>query len=161
MVILKEITEKSWLVLSEGEQERIGLLSSNPSGFVLLAKDGKVNFATEEEVREFFEEDIFDKIITPTIQQEKEFFVKGFPVDFDNPFEADAEDEVSDLPLFTKTKASKVYHCAGYYCIKFPRGWIHSFCPKLATLDKYQYVGPFRTKMEMKSHLSMLKKNDK
>lgn len=161
MVILKEITDNSWLVLSEGEQERIGLLSSNPNGFVLLSKGGKLKFADKADVEGFFEENVFDKIIQPVIQQEKEHFVKGYPVDFDTPFEADAEDEISELPLFTKTKTSKVYHCAGYYCIRFDNGWIHSFCPKMATLDKYKYVGPFKTKMEMKSHLSMLKQNDK
>ena len=161
MVILKEITDNSWLVLSDEEQERIGLLSSNPNGFVLLSKGGKVTFADKEDVEQFFEESVFDKVVKPEIQEQKEYFVKGYPVDFDNPFEADAEDEISELPLFTKTKASKVYHCAGYYCILFPKGWTHSFCPKLATLDKYKYVGPFRTEMEMKSHLSMLKQNDK
>ena len=161
MVILKEITENSWLILSEDDQERIGLLSSNPNGFVLLSKGGKVKFAERSDVEEFFEEKVFDKVIQPIVQQQKEHFVKGYPVDFDNPFEADAEDEISELPLFTKTKLSKVYHCAGYYCILFPKGWTHSFCPKKATLDKYQYVGPFKTEMEMKSHLSMLKQNDK
>ena len=161
MVILKEITENSWLILSEDDQERIGLLSSNPNGFVLLSKGGKVTFAERSDVEEFFEEKVFDKVIQPIAQQQKEHFVKGYPVDFDNPFEADAEDEISKLPLFTKTKVSKVYHCAGYYCILFPKGWTHSFCPKKATLDKYEYVGPFKTEMEMKSHLSMLKQNDK
>lgn len=158
MVILKEITDNSWLILSEDDQERIGLLSSNPNGFVLLARDGKVNFATKQDVEEFFEEDVFSKIIQPVVVQQKEYFIKGYPVDFDNPFEPELD---SELPLFTKTKNSKVYHCAGYYCILFPKGWTHSFCPKQATLDKYQYVGPFKTEMEMKSHLSMLKQNDK
>ena len=161
MVILKEITSNSWLVLSEQEQERIGLLSSNPNGFVLLSKGGKLKFAEKADVVEFFEEDIFKKIVQPPKQEEKEYFIKGFPVDFDNPFEADLEDKINKLPLFTKTKTSKVYHCAGYYCILFPKGWTHSFCPKLATLDKYQYTGPFKTEMEMKSHLSTLKLNDK
>jgi len=161
MVILKEITDNSWLVLSEEEQERIGLLSSSPNGFVLLSKGGKVKFAEKKDVEEFFEESVFDKVIQPIMQSAKEYFVKGYPVDFDTPFEADAEDEISNLPLFTKTKTSRVYHCAGYYCILFPKGWTHSFCPKYATLAKYKYVGPFKTEMEMKSHLSMLKQNDK
>lgn len=161
MIILKEITDKSWLVLTEEEQERIGLLSSNPNGFILLSKDSKVKFADKSDVNQFFEQDIFKNIIQPTIQKETEYFVKSYPVDFDEPFEADPEDKISDLPLFTKTKDSKVYHCAGYYCILFPKGWTHSFCPKLATLDKYVYAGPFKTEMEMKSRLSILKQDDK
>lgn len=160
MVVLKEITDNSWLVMSE-EQEQIALLSSSPKGFVLLSKGGRVKFATKDDVEDFFEEKVFDKVIQSKKTEAKEHFVKGYPVDFDTPFEADSEDELSELPLFTKTKTSKVYHCAGYYCILFPKGWTHSFCPKKDTLDKYEYVGPLKTEMEMKSHLSMLKQNDK
>lgn len=158
MIVLKEITDKSWLVLSEDQKERIGLLNLTQQGFTLLSSGGKISFATKEDVKEFFEEDVFKNIVQPKIAQKKEYFVKGYPVDFDHPHEADKE---SDLPLFTKTKGSKVFHCAGYYCILFPKGWTHSFCPKKSTLDKYDYKGPFKTEMEMKSHLSMLKHNDK
>lgn len=162
MVLLKEITEKSWIVLTDNEQERIGLLSCNPNGFTLISRDGKVSFASEQDVKDFFEEDIFQNIVQPTMAAEaKEYFIKGYPVDFDGPFEADPAEIDNNLPLFTKTKSSKVYHCAGYYCILFPKGWTHSFCPKLSTLDKYKYTGPFKTEMEMKAHLSTLKQNDK
>ena len=162
IIQLKEITDNSWLVMTEKEQEKIGLLSTNKSGkYLLLTSNGKVSFANDEEVKEFFEEDVFENIVVASLAEEKDFFIKGFPVDFDNPFEADAEDAVSDLPLYTKTKNSKVFHCAGYYCVKFPKGWIHSFSPKLSTLQKYEYVGPLKTEMEMKSNLSILKKNKK
>lgn len=159
---LKEITDNSWLVMTEKEQEKVGLLSANRIGqFTLLSKDGKVNFASEEEVREFFEEDIFNNILVSPLADAKEYTVKGFPVDFDSPFEADEEDVVSDLPLYTKTKTSKVFHCAGYYCIKFPKGWTSSFSPKFSTLQKYDFAGPYKTEMEMKTNLSIFKKADR
>ena len=161
MVIqLKEITDNSWLVMTEKEQEKIGLLSGNRMGeYTLLSKDGKVNFASEQEVREFFEEDIFNNVVVTPLAIATETTIKGYPVDFDTPFVADEEDKISELPLFTKTKTSKVYHCAGYYCIKFPKGWTQSFSPKLSTLKKYEYIGPFKTEMEMKTNLSILKKS--
>lgn len=162
IIQLKEITDNSWLVITEKEQEKIGLLSVTRNGsFTLLSKGGKVSFANEKEVSEFFEEDIFDNVLVTALAEEKDFFVKGYPVDFDNPYEADSEDEMSDLPLYTKTKTSKVHHCAGYYCIKFPKGWTSSFSPKLSTLQKYEYGGPWKTEMEMKSNLSIYKKNEK
>jgi hypothetical protein len=162
MVQLKEITDKSWLVMTDKSHENVGLLSvSNTGTFVLLSKEGRVSFADEEEVKRFFEEDVFDKVVHNEGGEEKEFFIKGYPVDFEHPYEADSEDKISSLPLYTKSPKSDVYHCAGYYCISYPKGWLQSFCPKLATLDKYEYVGPFKTKMEMKSQLSILKKNDR
>ena len=159
---LKAITDNSWLVMTEKEQEKVGLLSENRIGqFTLLSKDGKVKFASEGEVKAFFEEDIFDNILVAPLAEAKEYTVKGFPVDFDNPFEADEEDVVSDLPLYTKTKVSKVFHCAGYYCIKFPKGWTSSFSPKHSTLIKYEFAGPYKTEMEMKTNLSIFKKADR
>lgn len=159
MVILKEITENSWLVLSDKEKERIGLLSSTPNGsYTLLSKDGRVNFEDRSLVINFFEEDVFDRVIIPDGGPEQEFFIKGYPINYDGPVEADIE---SELPLFKKTKTSKVHHCAGYYCLKFPKGWIHAFCPKLSTVEKYEFAGPFMTQTEMKAHLSALKRNDK
>jgi hypothetical protein len=43
IIQLKEITDNSWLVMTEKEQEKIGLLSGNRMGeYTLLSKDGKV-----------------------------------------------------------------------------------------------------------------------
>lgn len=58
------------------------------------------------------------------------------------------------LPLFTKSNKSKSVYCAGYYIIKFDKGWVKSFCPKLITVERYQYEGPFKTELEMKQRLN-------
>ena len=58
------------------------------------------------------------------------------------------------LPLFTKSKKSKSLYCAGYYIIRFEKGWVRSFCPKLVTLEKYPYKGPFKTEFTMRQELS-------
>ena len=57
------------------------------------------------------------------------------------------------LPLFTKSKKSKSLYCAGYYIIKFDKGWVRSFCPKLVTLETYDYKGPFKTEFTMREEL--------
>jgi len=162
IIQLKEITESSWLVITEKEQEKIGLLSEGYDGdLTLLSKGGKVDFNDRGEVTEFFAEPIFDNIVVTSLATDTEHTVKGYPVDFTNPFEADPEDEISDLPLYTKTKTSTVYHCAGYYCIRFPKGWADAYSPKLATLEKYEYVGPFKNELEAKSHLTICKNKEK
>ena len=40
-----------------------------------------------------------------------------------------------------KSKKSKSLYCAGYYIIKFDKGWVRSFCPKLVTPESYDYKG--------------------
>ena len=45
--------------------------------------------------------------------------------------------------------------------IKFRKGWVKSFCPKLITLERYPFQGPFKTELEMRSILnSVSKAND-
>lgn len=155
MVKLKPITDKSWLVLSDDGMQRVALLSQQENKFVLIAKDVKTTFRDKAEVDEFFSEDIFANIVAPKEKKDDiEYFVKGYPVDFDTPYEADPEDQLSELPLYAKTENSKVYFAAGYYCLKFPKGWVGGFCPKFSTLTKYEYQGPYKTEKEMKFVLS-------
>jgi hypothetical protein len=58
------------------------------------------------------------------------------------------------LPLFTKSAKSKSLYCAGYYIIKFDKGWVKSFCPKLITVERYETKGPFKSDLEMRQALS-------
>ena len=57
------------------------------------------------------------------------------------------------LPLFTKSEKSKSVYCAGFYLIKFNVNWLKSFCPKLITIERNEYLGPFKTEIEMKEKL--------
>ena len=58
------------------------------------------------------------------------------------------------LPLFTKSAKVKSLYCAGYYIIKFDKGWVKSFCPKQITVERYETKGPFKTEIEMRQELS-------
>ena len=82
---------------------------------------------------------------------------------YDYPSKFKAYNQIFDvqkkLPLFTKSKKSKSLYCAGYYIIKFEKGWVRSFCPKMLTLDRYPFKGPFRTQLEMKQELANANKN--
>ena len=57
------------------------------------------------------------------------------------------------LPIYTKTAKSKSFFCAGYYIIKFSNTWVRATCPKLITLNRYEFQGPFHTAEEMTAAL--------
>ena len=161
MIKLKEITVKSWLLVAD--EQRIGLLSQKNSGeYVLLAKEAKLEFRNKEEINNFFEMDVFGKIAIDKIEEPaKTFYIRGYPVDYPDPVEVDENDSISPLPLFTKKKGGTVYLCAGYYCLNTDRGWRPVFCPKLSTVEKYNYEGPIKTEFELKRRLSALKKGSR
>ena len=50
-----------------------------------------------------------------------------------------------NLPLYTPGPNSKSWHAAGYYKVVFNDNVIIQFCPKLISLQRYKYEGPFRS----------------
>jgi hypothetical protein len=107
-------------------------------------------FQTQSQISEKLGKKIFfDKL---DIKEEIELEVNNFPTSC-TPYNT-VLDVKRRLPLFTKSNKSKSLYCAGYYIIKFDKGWVKSFCPKLMTLEKYEYKGPFKQKIEMREALS-------
>jgi hypothetical protein len=49
------------------------------------------------------------------------------------------------LPVYTKTGKSKSWFAAGWYNVKKGRQWRTVLAPKLITLQRYPYQGPFYT----------------
>jgi hypothetical protein len=158
MVKLKPITDKSWLILADDGVQHVALLSEQRGKLILIAKNIKTVFNNRKELQDFFEEDIFENVIKDVKQEKISYYINGYPTDHNIPHEAKPDKIKSDLPLYTKTATSLVYYSAGYYCLQFPKGWMHAFCPKLETLTAHNYEGPFKTEKEMKFVLSKLRK---
>jgi hypothetical protein len=157
-VKLKPITETSWLVIGDTDDNRIGLLTEIRNQYVLMVKGEKQQFINRKEVNKYFNEDVFQNVVEPTAQEgvKKNYFINGYPVDFDSPNEVIIKG--NKLPLFSKKATSDVYYSAGYYCLHFPKNWMPAYCPKLSTLETYEFVGPFKTEMEMRSNLTKNRK---
>lgn len=144
------LENRFWIIEDEGV--KIGTLSKDGDGF-LFSKKGEISFFQDEKQlkRKFGKNFLTAQIIKPADDQEEQS-VHGFPtkcVPYKSMF-----DIQRNLPLFTKSESSKSVYCAGYYLIKFNVNWLKSFCPKLITIERNNYVGPFKTELEMKAKLS-------
>jgi hypothetical protein len=157
-VKLKPITETSWLVIGDTDDTRIGLLTEIKDQYILMVKGVKQQFINRKEVNKFFNEDVFGNVVEQVEEEDvkKDYFINGYPVDFDNPNEVLIAG--NKLPLFSKKATSDVYYSAGYYCLHFPKNWMPAYCPKLSTLGTYEFAGPFKTELEMRSSLNKLRK---
>jgi len=155
---LKPITETSWLVLSDSD-ERVGLLTVLRDKYTLMIKSKKQQFANQDEVNSFFNEDIFAQLLVEEKEPEikKNVYIRGFPVDVSEAHEIFTTE--SSLPLYTKKVGSETIYGAGYYCLFCSKGWMPAFCPKLSTLATYDLVGPFADEKEMRTELFKLRKN--
>jgi len=146
----KEIVKnKFWIVQDQGQN--IGTISFNDEQYMLSDASGSRFFENTQQLQKSLKNKVSWQeleIKETTIQKE----VHGFNTSC-NPYNS-MYDVKQKLPLFTKSEKSKSLYCAGYYIIKFDKGWVKSFCPKLITIERYDYRGPFRTELEMRQELS-------
>ena len=151
----KPIVEGKFWIVEDGET-KVGVLKLNEQKkYVFSSNDTVQVYESKKKLFEQFGKDFFT--ISPkkpkvTLDHE----VQGYPTSSApyNPM----FDVKRHLPLFTKSNKSKSVYCAGYYIIKFDKGWVTSFCSKLITVERYQYEGPFKTELEMKQRLSSVSK---
>jgi hypothetical protein len=158
MVKLKTITPSSWLVLTDDNSDRVGLLTESRNQYILMIKSVKQYFKSKSDVVGFFKEDIFQNVeslpkVEKTVPVEESTF-KGYPIKFSEVVEANIAG--CNLPIFYKPGGSIPY-AAGYYCLNFPAGHQPGFCVKLSSLTQHGYEGPFKTKKEMRAVLSKLR----
>ena len=149
------INNKFWIVEKDGETYAT-LRRNDDNRFVLSNKAGTQSFTNKESIMNQFGKDFFVVDIVKESADAGPADVHNFPACV-IPQNA-MFDVQQKLPLFTKSKESKSIYCAGYYTIRFDKGWVKSFCPKLITLQRYEYRGPFKTEMEMKQVLANVSK---
>jgi hypothetical protein len=147
----KEILDnRFWIVEENGV--KLGTISLSDTRFMFTDNLGTRFFENEKQLKKTFGKDFYwEKLEIKETVQEK--VVHGFPTST-TPYNA-LYDVKQKLPLFTKSDKSKSLYCAGYYIIKFDKGWVKSFCPKLITIERYEYKGPFHTELEMRQELSI------
>ena len=145
------LKDKFWIVENNGE--RIGTMSWDER-YMFSGKKETVFFNSLNQLKQHFGNFVFDnKTETEDrIRIGAENEVYGFPTNC-VPYQP-VYDIKRKLPLFSKSNKSKSYYCAGYYIVKFNKGWVKSFCPKLITVERYETQGPFKTDIEMKQALS-------
>jgi len=141
------VKNKCWIVEKDGT--KIGTIVTTPRGVVFQHEQQKEQFASLKLLSDRYsiivEKPTAKKVNSPSDT------VYGFPC------KPNAQNILWDvkhkLPIFTKGSKSKSFFCAGYYIIKFNNGWVKSFCPKLITLNRYPYAGPYTTAEEMQERL--------
>jgi hypothetical protein len=151
----KPIVEgKFWIVEQHGT--KIATLQKKENNkFILSNTNGEVMFNKKQDLTKQFGEDFFLSSDRIKVTQSESYECHGYPTSC-RPFNAMFNVQ-KRLPLFTKSNASKSLYCAGYYIIRFDKGWVKSFCPKAITIERYPFKGPFKDELEMKTVLANAK----
>jgi hypothetical protein len=151
-LIAKVVTKnKFWIVEQNGQ--KVATIQATSSGVTFVQNEHRESFmniaslTVKHNIR--FAKD------TPAPHHKKgeiSYDINGYPCD--NKPVNPVFDVQRKLPIYTKTSKSKCHFCAGHYLIKFNSGFVHSYCPKLLTLSRYEYHGPFITKQQAESAMA-------
>ena len=144
------LKNKFWIVEDNGQ--KIGTLSYNDERYLYSCNNETCFFDNQKQISKKLGTIHWDEDVPTTITA-SEKIVHNYPTSV-TPHNT-MYDVQRKLPLFTKSLKSNSLYCAGYYIIKFDKGWVKSFCPKLVTVERYGYKGPFKTDVEMRSELSI------
>ena len=153
------VPNKSWILEDQGN--KLGTLNKEKKGYAFFRKGVKFELHDLTEVKEKFGAGIFTDSINAIKSNIKAADAKSI---YDFPCGSKPFNPVFNvrkrLPIYAKSSKSKSLYCAGYYIIQFRKGWVKSFCPKLITLERYPYQGPYKSEAEMKTALNQVNRNN-
>ena len=144
VITAKPVIANRYWILKQGEQ-KVGNIQAVDNGYQVKVQDNVQQFKTIRMVRQRMNVE-FEPV--PRSHRADPTSVYGFPAGCQAH---NAMYQVQQgLPLFTKTAKSKSWYAAGWYLIWQGRRWQLQQSPKLITLQRYRYRGPFRSKEQAK-----------
>lgn len=135
------VKNKFWIVERDGE--KVATIQTTDDGIVWVDDARREKYPTIKMLKDRHNVD-FVKVTKAKTAAGHE--VSGFPTSGKphNPL----YDVSRRLPIYTKDEKSKSFYCAGYYLVKLGNNWSKAYCPKLITLQRYEFRGPFKTTEE-------------
>lgn len=144
MIVAKTVIPNQYWILREND-EKVGNIEADSGGFRVKIKNQVERYKTIHTIKKRRSID-FDRPIPCRVSKSSDRIIYGYTTS-SQPHNA-IYDVRLQVPLWTKESRSKSWYAAGWYRIKQGRRWQVCHCPKLITLQRYQYLGPFQTQQE-------------
>jgi len=147
-LIAKPIIKDQYWVVTDGEK-KVGNVQANNAGYEVILNGSTLQFNNTKDIQKK------TKITFQPMKSNKtkvEMPYPEFPTPnktFNNYFDLKRK-----LHIFTKTSKSKCYHVAGWFVIDQNGLKETIFCPKYIFVQRYPYIGPFKTQDEANSRIN-------
>jgi len=146
---MREITETSWIITHA--EDRKAVMVKTPTKMLWLDDKGSRVFDSKEDLCASLNISLSLSVSTkPKVVASKVFQIGAWPCKHEPVFNI----ETDPITTYTKTENSSIKYAAGYWAFQFTNGWSGSWCPKLGTLNEYNHIGPFTSKLEMQSAIN-------
>lgn len=146
---LKKVTTNSWLATTSGSP--VAIIHHDGQEFKFMTPDSVLTFASLDDVKKHLGGNVKEQMLEAKSGLDDEALetIDGFPVKHTNI----SVEQAGERPVYVR---GKTQHVAGYWCIKFSKRWVPSYCPLLRTVEQYQSTGPFKDRMGMMAELGVL-----
>ena len=150
MIVAKPVVDKQYWILKK-DNRKIGQLE--------VADNGNCTIKIHNSVTQYKTIKMARDAIN--IEFEAPATATPVPANLVHGFEVEGEvfnplwDVKHRLPLFTREEKSKSWFAAGWYRVKQHRKWKTVQNPKLITLERYTYQGPFQSREDANNEVSI------
>ena len=148
-LIAKPVVKNQFWIVTDGK-EKVGNVIADGSGFEVKLNGSKTHFKNTNAIKKE------TSIEFQTIKVEKN--KKEVPFN-EYPTTKKVFNSILDIKrkihLFTKTQKSKCFHAAGWYVLYQGDDPVVTFCPKYIFIQRYEYVGPYKTEDEAKKLINI------
>jgi len=147
-LIAKPIIKDQYWVVTDGER-KVGNVQANNAGYEVILNGSTLQFNNTKDIQKK------TKISFQPMKSNKTKVEMPYP---DYPTTSKTYNNIFDvkrkLHIFTKTKKSKCYHVAGWFVINQNGQNQAIFCPKYIFIQRYEYVGPFKSETEANNYIN-------
>lgn len=149
-LIAKPVVKNQYWVVTDGDK-KVGNVIANGTGFDVRLNGVNKHYKNTNEVKRK------TKIEFQTLKTNKTKIQLPFAIYPTTPKVYNSIFDIKrKLHLYTKMPKSKCYHAAGYFIINQNGENEIIFCPKYIFVQRYAYIGPFKTEEEAKNMINKL-----
>ena len=151
----KPVVKNKFWIVEDGDQKVATIQAIDEGGFVYVHDNQREKFPTVNLLKKKL--NINFERVAAKAKTKAAHEVYNYPCSA-RPYN-ELWDVSKKIPIYTKTEKSKSYFCAGYYLIKFSNNWVKAYCPKLITIQRYEFIGPFKSAEEQHAQLRIANGN--
>ena len=148
-LIAKPVVKNQFWIVTNGT-EKVGNVIADGSGFEVKLNGNKTHFKNTNSIQKQ------TNIEFQTIKIDKN--KKEIPFN-EYPTTKKVFNSILDIKrkihVFTKTQKSKCFYAAGWYVLMQGEDPNVIFCPKYIFIQRYEYIGPYKTEDEAKKQINI------
>lgn len=148
----KPIVKNEFWVITDGSK-KVGNVIAEGSGFDVKIGNNIEHYSTKKAIEKKVQLE-FEKTVKSKAAPETPPFAV-YPTSSNRVYNS-VFDVKRKLHLFTDTPKSKCFHAAGWFALKQGDEFVATLCPKYIFVQRYEYMGPFKSEEEANSSINSL-----